>query len=165
MPRGAVGIVVLMMALSGCRHRRVPVARERVPAPTYARTSGFGHRTVTVSYAPAAASHHTVEAWLLRDRPLDAVALMMSEVINLRRPLAFTVQECADLAYWDPNAGTLVVCLAWGAGPEKAGNLGPQLPADRRERCAGEFVQARNGWDRLLTPYSRVVGGETFWAR
>lgn len=58
-----------------------------------------------------------------------------------------------------------LVCLAWGAGPEKAGNLGPQLPADRRERCAGEFVQARNGWDRLLTPYSRVVGGETFWAR
>jgi hypothetical protein len=58
-----------------------------------------------------------------------------------------------------------LLCLAWGAGPEKTGNLGAQLPAERRERCEGEFLQARNAWDRLLEPHSRVRGGETFWPR
>ena len=39
----------------------------------------------------------------------------------------------------------------------------PLLPVERRDRCDAEYDQARSGWHRLLKPYSRVRGGQTFW--
>jgi hypothetical protein len=56
-----------------------------------------------------------------------------------------------------------LVCLAWGSSPARAGAYGALLPVDRRERCDNEYEQARSGWHRLLKPYSRVRGGQTFW--
>jgi len=284
-PAGLV-LLCVVVAFSGCR-RRVPrtmnVAPVQLtsipppppmpppqvsarPQPIRAYTSQRSTRgTITVRYGAPSPEHRWVHEQLAPERLMEPFATLVSELVMLRRPLTFVVQECDDFASWSPLEGELVVCyryfdfvrrqvgeadtravfaftllheighaliselqlpivgrgedaadrfaatvllshpnsqtlllpsaryfrklaaertsspwdehgtdgqrfydllcLAWGAAPEKTGSLGAQLPAERRERCEREFLQARSGWDRLLEPHSRVHGGETFWPR
>lgn len=48
-----------------------------------------------------------------------------------------------------------VVCLMYGSDPAGFAELADSvnLPPDRRTSCAGDYLQARAGWGRLLAPH------------
>lgn len=70
-----------------------------------------------------------------------------------------------DSAYYDEHGLDLqrsyaVVCLAVGSDAERFSDLADtyELPAERRERCAGEFEKVSRSWDAVLKPHWRAAG-------
>jgi hypothetical protein len=65
--------------------------------------------------------------------------------------------EAEESDYWDEHSLDLqryanIVCLVYGSDPENYGNLVEEwdLPADRAERCPGDFASAAASWNGVM---------------
>lgn len=68
--------------------------------------------------------------------------------------------EIEDLSFWDEHSLDdqrfyNILCWIYGKNPEDYEYLveDETLPADRAERCPGEYQRMSRSWDALLTPY------------
>jgi hypothetical protein len=62
----------------------------------------------------------------------------------------------------DQQRAAQMTCLLVGANPADFTDLANQMgmEAERQEACAGEFDQARSGWERLVADHVRGTGPE-----
>jgi hypothetical protein len=65
-----------------------------------------------------------------------------------------------DTPFWDEHAFDgqrfyNIVCLIYGSAPDKYGQFVTSgvLPADRAQRCPGEYEKINKAWQKLLQPY------------
>lgn len=131
--------VLVLLSSSACR-RRAPHARyagpqvypappmpppsvplSTMPPPPMPRPqaryaeSPRSTEMISVIYARAAPAHLAAEAWLTRDRPLEATAEMVSRLVALPRPITWRVEECDGLASWHAKSASLVICYRYFA--------------------------------------------------
>lgn len=68
--------------------------------------------------------------------------------------------ELEDLSFWDEHSLDdqrfyNILCWIYGKNPEDYEYLveDETLPADRAQRCPGEYARMAKSWDKLLSPY------------
>lgn len=73
---------------------------------------------------------------------------------------AINADEEEDLAFWDEHGLDMqrfysVVCVLYGADPDRFGEFAEEaeLPEYRREACEFEYAQIGNSWATLLEPH------------
>jgi hypothetical protein len=60
--------------------------------------------------------------------------------------------------FWDEHSldaqrANTMACLVYGSDPKKFAGLEQFIPEERRVRCEGEWKQAFDSWDQLLSPH------------
>lgn len=88
----------------------------------------------------------------------DGPEALIAALVNFEALAA--MEDQGGLAFWGEHSLSAqrlydMACLVYGSDPRKhAGLVGPDLlPAERAQRCPGEYDQKDRAWDQLLGPY------------
>lgn len=108
------------------------------------------------------AGRMAADFWMMRSDGMEPQGFLdwLAGYVNPEAHRAEQARKFADEHSLNEQRYYNIVCWTYGANPRERAymiNFGI-LPADRAERCPGEYQQLHSAWQRLLKPYAPASG-------